>query len=162
MHGGRLVVHTNTDWRDSSGLQLQHHGCRCQIHENPVVSVADLKPDLTDLGGKSRMQPKLALASLQTGVAAQEQIDGTCHCAEVDTFLRRPPLDVCQMALQRLVEHRPRAGPVGPGQQPGTAFVETSVTPLKGAVGISQLSSRAFVRRQGLGSQVPWGSTRRQ
>jgi hypothetical protein len=56
MHGGRLVVHTNPGRRDSSGLQMKHHSCLCQIHKkNPVVSVADLKPDLSKLGGKRRV-----------------------------------------------------------------------------------------------------------
>jgi hypothetical protein len=69
MHGGRLVVHTNPNRRYSSGLQMQHHGCRCQIHKNPVVSVADLKPDLPKLGGKRRVKPELPIPGFETGVA---------------------------------------------------------------------------------------------
>ena len=59
-----------------------------------MVPVADLKPDLPKLGGKSRVKPELALPSLQPGVAPQEQIDGIRHRAEVDAFPCSPPLDV--------------------------------------------------------------------
>ena len=79
-----------------------------------MVSVADLKPDLSKFGGKRRVKPELALPSFETGVAAQEQIDGTRHCTEMDAFPRCPALHVGQIAVQRLASTTSVFGQPGP------------------------------------------------
>src|SRR5918996_2842190 len=117
-HLHHFVPEANSDGRTEGWKCAHDEPARRDVDGHPLATVVDCEAKPGQLFGQRGVDPEDIVVGVDSAVAPLDQIDGSGHCTEVNTFVRSASLDVVDVTLKRLEEELPRLLSIETGQDP--------------------------------------------